>query len=77
MITVHRTLCSDVRATLSKIRELGKKAGLVVEPGDQTDVESLHLDLTDRLLVMGTEIRIKGKDIDPRIGERIKAIVWL
>jgi ribulose-phosphate 3-epimerase len=75
MITVHRTLCSDVRATLSKIRELGKKAGLVVEPGDQIDVESLHLDLTDRLLVMGTEIGIKGKDIDPRIGERIKAIV--
>jgi ribulose-phosphate 3-epimerase len=75
IITVHRPLCSDVRATLSKIRELGKKTGLVVELGDQSDAENLHLDLVDRLLVMGTEIGIKGQDIDPRIGERIRAIV--
>jgi ribulose-phosphate 3-epimerase len=75
MITVHRRLCSDVRATLAKIREFGKKAGMVVELGDPIDAENLHLDLTDRLLVMGTEIGIKGQDIDPRIGERIKAIV--
>jgi ribulose-phosphate 3-epimerase len=75
MITVHRRLCSDVRATLSKIREFGKKAGLVAELGDPIDAENLHLDLTDRLLVMGTEVGIKGQDIDPRMGERIKAIV--
>jgi ribulose-phosphate 3-epimerase len=76
MITVHRRLCSDVRATLSKIREFGKKAGLVVELGDPIEAENLHLDLTDRLLVMGTEIGIKGRDVDSRIGERIKAIVY-
>lgn len=74
-ITVHRRLCSDVRATLSKIREFGKNPGLVVELGDPIDAENLHLDLTDRLLVMGTEIGIKGQDIDPRMGERIQAIV--
>jgi ribulose-phosphate 3-epimerase len=43
--------------------------------GARNDAENLHLDLTDRILVMGTEIGIKGQDIDPRIGERIKAIV--
>jgi ribulose-phosphate 3-epimerase len=75
IITVHRTLCSDVRATLSKIRKFGKKAGLVIELRDQIDADNLHLDLTDRFLVMGTEIGIKGQDIDPRVGERIKAIV--
>jgi ribulose-phosphate 3-epimerase len=75
IITVHRTLCSDVRATLSKIRKFGKKAGLVIELYDQIDADNLHLDLTDRFLVMGTEIGIKGQDIDPRINGRIKAIV--
>src|SRR5260221_1767059 len=75
MFTVQGRLGSGFRATLSKIREFGKKAGLVVELGDPIDAETLHLDLTDRLLVMGTEIGIKGQDIDPRMGERIKAIV--
>jgi ribulose-phosphate 3-epimerase len=75
IITVHRTLCSNVRATLSKIRKFGKKAGLVIELRDEIDTDNLHLDLTDRFLVMGTEIGIKGQDIDPRIGERIEAIV--
>lgn len=52
---------------------LGKKAGLVVELNDPVDVANLHL-LVDRLLVMGTEIGVKGCDIDPGIGDRIGRI---
>jgi ribulose-phosphate 3-epimerase len=74
ILTIHRSLCPDVRATLERIRKLGKKAGLVVELNDPVDLANLHLDLVDRLLVMGTEIGVKGCDIDPGISDRIGRI---
>jgi ribulose-phosphate 3-epimerase len=74
ILTIHRSFCPDVRATLGRIRKLGKKAGLVIELREPVDAANLHLDLVDRLLVMGTEIGVKGCDIDPGIGERIGRI---
>ena len=74
MLTIHRSLCPDVRATLKSIRKLGMKAGLVVELTDPIDLANLHLELVDRLLVMGTEIGVKGCDIDSGISDRIGRI---
>jgi ribulose-phosphate 3-epimerase len=72
LLTVHRQFCRDVSITLKQIRSQGVRAGLVVEIGDPLSIQDLHLESVDRLLVMGTEIGVKGKglhaDTVPRIG---------
>jgi ribulose-phosphate 3-epimerase len=77
LLTVHRRFCHDVALTLNQIRSSGARAGLVVELGDPLSVEDLHLDLVDRLLVMGTEIGVKGKGLHPNTPQRIAAILEL
>ena len=67
----------DVAITLDQIRSSGARAGLVVELGDPLSVEELHLELVDRLLVMGTEIGIKGKGLAPNTPQRIASILEL
>jgi len=77
LLTVHRQFCHDVALTLDHIRASGARAGLVVELGDPLSVEKLHLDLVDRLLVMGTEIGIKGKGLHPNTPQRVATILEL
>ena len=77
LLTVHRRFCDDVAITLDQIRSSGARAGLVVELGDPLSVEELHLELVDRLLVMATEIGIKGKGLAPNTPQRIASILEL
>ena len=77
LLTVHRQFCHKVSITLQQIRSRGVHAGLVVELGDPLSVEDLHLDIVDRLLVMGTEIGVKGKGLHPNIAQRIGTILDL
>lgn len=61
IITVHIEACCNVRATLEKIHDCGKKAGLSLKP--KTPVESLvpYLDLCDLVLVMSVEPGFGGQ----------------
>ncbi len=61
IITVHYEACSDVAATLKKIREAGLKAGLSIKP--KTDVEVLrdYLGLCDMILLMSVEPGFGGQ----------------
>ena len=77
LLTVHRQFCHDVSITLKQIRSRGVHAGLVVELGDPLSMEDLHLDIVDRLLVMGTEIGVKGKGLHPNAAQRIGTILDL
>jgi ribulose-phosphate 3-epimerase len=77
LLTVHRQFCNDVSASLNQIRSRGAQAGLVVELGDALSIEELHLDTVDRLLVMGTEIGVKGKGLHPNTARRIGTILDL
>ena len=77
LLTVHRRFCHDVSITLKQIRSRGVHAGLVVEIGDPLSIEDLHLDIVDRLLVMGTEIGVKGKGLHPNTAQRIETILNL
>ena len=76
-LTVHRQFCGQVTATLKQIRSCGIHAGLVVEISDPLSFEELHLDIVDRLLVMGTEIGVKGRGLHPKTTQRIGAILDL
>jgi ribulose-phosphate 3-epimerase len=77
LLTVHRRFCQDVAVTLDRIRSSGAGPGLVVELGDPLSIEDLHLDLVDRVLVMGTEVGVKGKGLDPNTPQRIATILEL
>jgi ribulose-phosphate 3-epimerase len=77
LLTVHRRSCDDVSATLQQIRSRGARPGLVVELSDPLSIEQLHLDLVDRLLVMGTEIRVKGRGLHANTRARIASILEL
>jgi len=77
LLTIHRQFCDDVSMTLKQIRSRGIRAGLVVEIRDPLSMDDLHLDLVDRLLVMGTEIGVKGKGLHSETAQRIGAILEL
>jgi ribulose-phosphate 3-epimerase len=51
-ITVHGEACRDLRAVLTKIRALGKRAGVALKP--ETPIDSLHglTDVIDLILVL-------------------------
>lgn len=61
IITVHVEACSDVEATLNKIRECGKKAGLSVKPKTDVSVIVPYLHLCDLVLVMTVEPGFGGQ----------------
>ena len=77
MLTVHRQFCHDVSTALGRIRSRGARAGLALELRDPISAETLPLELVDRLLVMGTEIGIKGCDLHPETPARVQQILQI
>ena len=60
-ITVHYEACSDVEATLKKIKEVGCKAGLALKPKTDVSVMKNYLDLIDLALIMSVEPGFSGQ----------------
>ena len=52
IITVHVEACSDVVATIEKIKASGVKAGITLNPDTPVSAISLYLDMVDMVLVM-------------------------
>lgn len=77
IITVHVEACEDVRATLLKIRECGKKVGLSIKPKTPVSAIIPYLDLCDLVLVMTVEPGFGGQkfmaDMMPKC-EELKAL---
>lgn len=73
LITVHYEAENAV-ASLKKIRELGKKAGLSVKPG--TPVEEIYplLELCDLVLIMTVEPGFGGQAMIPECLEKAKKL---
>ncbi len=61
IITVHYEACSDVKATLQEIKNLGLKAGLSIKPKTDTDVVKDYLELCDMILLMSVEPGFGGQ----------------
>lgn len=69
IITVHLEACSDVRATLTAIRELGCRAGLSIKPGTDTEAVREYLELCDMILLMSVEPGFGGQQfMEPSVG---------
>ena len=74
IITVHYEACSDVRATLQGIRDLGLKSGLSVKPGTDVEVVREYLDVCDMILLMSVEPGFGGQKFMEASIERAQAL---
>ncbi len=61
IITVHVEACEDVKATLNKIKECGKKVGLSIKPKTPVSAIYEYLPLCDLVLVMTVEPGFGGQ----------------
>jgi ribulose-phosphate 3-epimerase len=73
-LTVHVEACADVRATLTRIRELGVKPGITLRPGTSIDRVLPHLDLVDLVLIMTVEPGFGGQSFMPDQVAKIAAV---
>ena len=81
MVTVHVEACPHVHRTLGRIRELGARAGVALNPGTSTTALDYALDAADVVLVMSVNPGFGGQtfipatyaklvDLKNRVGER-------
>ena len=61
IITIHVEACKDVEKTISKIKELGLKAGVTLKPGTSLDEIEPLLKMVDMVLVMSVEPGFGGQ----------------
>ncbi len=64
-ITVHYEACGALKKTLSDIRALGKKNGLVISPDTPVEVTFDYLDCVDMVLVMSVYPGFGGQKFIP------------
>lgn len=76
-LAIHAEFCADVEAVLQRIEALGATPVLVLPLKAAIDEGSLPWGSFRRVLLMGTEIGIKGVGLDPRIPGRIRALLKL
>jgi ribulose-phosphate 3-epimerase len=81
VVTVHVEACPHVHRTLGRIRELGARAGVALNPGTPTTALDYVLDAADVVLVMSVNPGFGGQafipatyaklvDLKNRVGER-------
>lgn len=75
IITVQRRACPDPTVTLTSIRAAGAQASLGIEVDEPVEAAAAMADRVDRYLLMGTPIGVKGHDLDPAAGDRIRALL--
>lgn len=73
-VTIHAEACDCIMETLDKIRSLGAKAGLAINP--ETPVEKLYpyLDKIDMALIMTVHPGFGGQKYIPECTDKIRAL---
>ncbi len=74
IITVHPEAGPHIHRTLQAIRALGKKAGVVLNPGTPVSVLDNLMDLADLILVMSVNPGFGGQSFIPSQLEKIAAV---
>ncbi len=74
-ITVQSGPCDDVGEVLARIRDRGCEPGLGIEVHESIDVAVPHLPALSRVLLLGTPIGVKGRDLDPATIGRVAALI--
>lgn len=74
IITVHPEAGPHIHRTLQAIKALGKKAGVVINPGTPVEVLDNLMDLADLVLVMSVNPGFGGQSFIPSQLEKIARI---
>jgi ribulose-phosphate 3-epimerase len=61
IITVHVEACSDVKATLDKIKEYGVKCGITLNPSTDVKAIEAYIGMVDMVLVMSVNPGFGGQ----------------
>lgn len=75
IIYVHLETDRHITRTLAHIRELGKKTGLVLNPGTSLESAGCALALTDYLMIMTVNPGFAGQKYLPFVDEKIEKAV--
>ena len=73
-ITIHVEACTHLHRTLSHIRSLGKRAGVVLNPSTSEDTLRYVLDVADLVLVMSVNPGFGGQSFIRGVVPKIAAI---
>jgi ribulose-phosphate 3-epimerase len=74
IITVHVEACSDVAATLEKIREAGVKVGITLNPGTPVSAIEPYLPMVDMVLVMSVNPGFGGQKFIESSIEKLREV---
>lgn len=74
LITIHYEACEDVKATITKIKELGVKVGISICPETPADVLDDYLEAVDMILVMTVHPGFGGQKLIPECLGKVKEI---
>jgi len=72
VLTVHQEVCPDLARTVSRIRELGVKAGVAVNPATSLDTVRHVLTDIDLLLVMSVNPGFGGQAYIPSSTDKVR-----
>jgi ribulose-phosphate 3-epimerase len=74
IITIHFEACKDIEKTIAKIKKLGIKAGISINP--PTPVEKIlpFIDKIDMVLVMSVNPGYGGQKLIPEVLEKIRIL---
>ena len=72
IITIHPEATDDLTASISKIKKLGKKVGVSLNPETKIQVILNHLEKIDLILIMSVNPGFGGQKFMPEVLNKIK-----
>lgn len=73
-VTIHVEACDCIEDTLKKIRSLGAKAGLAINPGTPVAELLPYMDMVDMILVMTVNPGFGGQAYIPECTDKIREV---
>ena len=74
IITIHPEATEDLTASILKIKDLGKKAGVSLNPETKVNVIKQHLNQIDLVLIMSVNPGFGGQKFMPEVLNKIKEL---
>ena len=74
IITIHPEATEDLKSSILRIKELGKKVGISLNPETKIDVILNFLDQIDLVLIMSVNPGFGGQKFMPEVLEKIKIL---
>ena len=74
IITIHPEATNDLSSSIKKIKDLGKKVGVSLNPETKVSIIKDHLDQIDLVLIMSVNPGFGGQKFMPEVLDKIKEL---